>query len=587
MERAGFHGRLSRRAALRSGGIGVAGLAGAVLIGCGDSDEATATPGGANPTTAATTAPGGSTTTAATPAPSGPKTGGRWQIRASGDPPTLDPYSSGSFAAKQFAGYVYSRLFKVDAQPDTNPYDRPLVPDVAESAESPDGQNWTIKLKEGITFHDVAPVSGRELTADDVLFSWKRLTREESVNAPAVENVTNIEAVDDHTLNITLESPSPIFLEQLADGNNLWLLPQEADAGLEVTTNPIGTGPWMMRNYEVSARFEFDANPNYHEPIYLDGIDELIIPEYSNALAQLEAGNLHELTVTADDILPLQQAHEDFQWIGQLSGGVAYMFFSSEEQDPGAVWQDKRFRQGVSMGLNRADMLELAYNVNALDDAGLNPSRAWNNLISPTLGKWWLDPTSAAQGPSSRFWDYDVSEGKKLIAAAGGEGSALKWQFAGTRYGPVFELVAESISNWLTDLGLDVTTEVQDYASTYFPQTRAGVFNGVAYGITPAYPEVSGFVNRYFSGASSNASKIDDPRINDLRAAQAIEFDEDRRLEQFHEIQRINGEEMYYLPTALGAGTTYTAFAAEGRGMRSTRGYGWPTERLTNYWLDV
>ena len=596
MEHTRYHGRLSRRAALRAGGIGVAGLAGAVLVGCGDDDEATATPSGSDPTAAATTATSGdatatsgdATATAAV-ADTGPRRGGRWAIRAAGDPPTLDPYGSGSFATKGFAAFVYSRLFKIDAQPNTNPYDRPIVPDAVESWESEDGQNWTFTLRDGIKFHDIEPLSGRELTTEDVLFSWAQLTAEESVNASAVENVIDIQAVDDTTLTISLEAPSPIFLDQLADGNNLWIIPAEADAGLEITTNPIGTGPWMMRNYEVSARFEFDANPGYFvEGVpYLDGVDQLIIPEYGNAVAQMEAGNLSALAVTADDILPLQGAHEDWQWIGQLSGGVAYMFFSSEEQDPGAVWQDPRFRQGVSMGINRADILELAYNVNALDDAGLEPSRAWNNLISPTLGKWWLDPTSAAQGESSKYWEYNVPEAMKLIDAAGGAGAPIKWQFAGTRYGPAFELVAEAISNWLFELELDVTVEVQDYASTYFPQTRGGIFNGVAYGITPAYPEVSGFVNRFFSDASSNASRVQDPEIAALRAAQAVEFDPEARLEQFYEIQRLNGESMYYLPTSFGAGTTYTAYAPEARGIRNTRGYGGPTEQFASYWLDT
>lgn len=580
----GFRSRLSRRGLLRAGALGVTGLAGAVLIGCGDEDEAAGTPA----TTAATTASTAAATTQATPV-GGPTSGGRYAIRATGDPPTLDPYASGSFATKGFAAFVYSRLFKIDAQPDSNPYDRPLVGDAAESAESADGQNWTIKLRPGVTFHDIAPVSGRGLTAEDVLVSWERLTREESVNAPAVKNVIDIQAVDDLTLNLTLEAPSPIFLEQLADANNLWLLPKEAGTGLEVTTTPIGTGPWVMRNYEVSSRFEFDANPNYHEAglPYLDGIDQLIIPEYGNAVAQMESGNLHELAVIADDILPLKSAHEDWQWIGQLAGGGVYLFFSSAEMDANAPWQDPRFRQGVSMGINRSDIMELAYNVSNLAAAGLQPSSAWNNVISTTLGKWWLDPQSAAQGPSGRYWQYDVAEAKKLLDAAGGAGAPIKLNYAGVRYGPTFALVAEGIGNWLLELGLDVEVEVQDYASTYFPQTRAGNFHGVAIGSAPAYPEVSGFLNRFYSSASSNASKVSDPAIDELRAKQAIEFDPEARLEQIHEIQRINGENMYYTPTSYGAGTIFTAYHPAARGMRTTRGYGGPTEQYGNYWIEA
>jgi peptide/nickel transport system substrate-binding protein len=573
---------ISRRTFVRGTGLTALGLSGAALIGCGSDEDA--------PATAAATATSASTAdVTATAAETGIKSGGTYRTRITGDPATLDPYGSASFTTKGFASYVYSRLFKIDAQPNTNPYNQGLVGDLAESAESEDGQHWTVKLRPGVKFHDIAPVSGREVTAEDVVYSWERLKAPESVNAVNVEDIVSLEAVDDQTLAFITAAPTAIFLEKLADANNLWVLPVESDSGYQVTTTAIGSGPWMLDNYQVSSRLDFIKNPNYwdSEVPYLDGVTENIIPEYANGRAQFEAGNLDVLAVTADDVLDMYSRGEGWQWVGAVNGGVHYAFFSSMEQDPDAPWQDERFRNAMSMALNRSDLMELVYNIKALEDAGLEPSSAWNNIVALTLGKWWLDPQSAAQGTTAANFEFNQAEAQKLLAAVGAEGAPIKWQYAGARYGAAFDRVAEACAQMFADIGLKVETEIQDYNATYFPQTRAGNFHGLAMGTTPAYPEVSGFVDRFFSTGSSNATKVDDATINDLRTKQVTALDTDQRVEYIHEIQRINAEKMYYMPLPTGAGTSFTAYQGPVRGIRKTRGYGVPTEETAYYWLDV
>jgi len=574
---------LSRRSFVRGAGLTALGLGGAALIGCGSDEDATAAP-----TAAATTAAPGTAATE-TPAEAAIKTGGIYRVSVTQDPPTLDPYGSASFRTKAVAAYAYSRLFQVDAQPAENPYNRGLIGDLAESAETEDGQHWVVKLKQGVTFHDIDPVNGREVTADDVLFSWDMLKGPTSVSAVNVEDIVNLEVVDSHTLQFTVAGPSAIFLEKLADANNLWVLPTEADGGFDRLQRSIGSGPWMLANYQVASRLEFARNPNYHfegRP-YLDGVTENIIPEYANSKAQFEAGNIDVIAVAADDVLDMYSRGTGWQWVGQITGGVHYAFFSSEEMDPNAPWRDERYRIATSMAINRDELMDLSHNVRALDDAGLAPSRAWNNAIAVTLGDWWLDPTSEAQGPSAANFQFNPTEARRLVEAVGATDVELKFQWAGATYGAAFDRMAEATANFIAEVGIPVTVDVQDYSSTYFPQTRAGNFNGVALGTTPAYPEVAGFVDRYFSSGSSNASRINDPAINDLRAKQAVELDPDARREQMHEIQRINAQMMYYLPTSTGAGTSFVAYQAGVRGIRNTRGYGGPTEVYAHYWLDT
>jgi ABC-type transport system substrate-binding protein len=113
--------------------------------------------------------------TVAAPAPGQPKQGGTFTTAAAGNPPDLDPYSSGSEAASLFASYSYSRLFMLKSGPGIAKGSLDTVGDAAESAQvSDDGLTYTIKLRPNVRWH--APLD-RAMIADDVVFSWDRFLR--------------------------------------------------------------------------------------------------------------------------------------------------------------------------------------------------------------------------------------------------------------------------------------------------------------------------------------------------------------------------------------------------------------------------
>ncbi|MEX2376095.1 MAG: ABC transporter substrate-binding protein [Dehalococcoidia bacterium] len=575
---------ISRRSVVRGSLLGVAGLAGASLLGCGDEDESAGATNGSGSTGGTSTSTDGSMS-----APTGePQAGGIYRNGVRGDPPSLDPYATGSSDTKTAAGYVYNRLMRIDAQPGENPFDRELVTDLAESIETEDGQRWVVKLRQDAKFHNVPPVDGRAMTMDDVMFSYQRLAAPESVNAAAVEEVASVEAADDYTIVFNLDAPSPIFPERLADGNNLWIQPVEADGGFDPAVTQIGTGPFILQDYQVSSKMTYLRNPDYFESgiPYLDGVDVLIIPEYANAKAQMQAGNIDSLVVAADDVIELREAHADWYWQDALTGGVRHLYFSSEENSPGAPWLDERYRRAISMAMDRDAQMEVGYNVSALQAAGLPASTAWQNLVSVTLGRWWLDPQSSEHGESGSYFALNMDESRKLLDAVGAIGTDLPFiTIAGDRYGVRYRRISEMSTQAWTDLGLNVIQQPEDYDAVYFPQTRAGEFHGLAFGGAPAYPDPSGTVDRHFGPTNSNASKVRDPEIEELRQAQALEFDRETRISIFHDIQRLNAEMMYYVPTQDNAGTSYTAYQGNVRDVRLTRGYGSVNEVIARLWL--
>ncbi|MCK9486484.1 MAG: ABC transporter substrate-binding protein [Dehalococcoidia bacterium] len=578
-------GRFSRRTVLRGTALGGVGLAGAALIGCGGDDEDEPAGTAVAPPTA--TSPG--VATAADPF-GNIKRGGTMVESDTSDPSALNPYASASFTAKGIAAYVYSRFYKIAARPDANPYSVDAEPDLAESAETEDGQHWVVKLRPGLTFQNIAPVSGREITTEDVVASWERLTAEGSPSSTQVASWTSLEAVDDYTINVTLEAPSGTFVTELADTNKLFILPREAfDGGFDPATQMIGSGPWILDEYQTSVRFRFSRNPDYWDQPkpFVDHYEIAIIPEYANSLAQFRAGNLHMQGIQADDVLSLRQENQNFQWRGLLPALLSFMYFSPEDQSPDAPWRDERFRQAVSMLTDRDTLTELGYNVRALQDAGLDVSILWNNVVPAGWGIWWLDPRGSDIGQGGRFFEYNPDEARALLDASGYAGEEVPFIYANDIYGATFNRVAEAVSNYLREGGLNVSVETQAYTAQYFPQTFAGNFHGIAFGYQTPFPEVGGYFNRMFGDDPNNHGRIDDPEIRNLDELQRVELDADVRRGYIHDIQRLNAEHMYYVPNQAGAGTGWTGYQPEVRGIVQTRGYGIATEVHPNFWLDV
>lgn len=571
----------SRRRFLQAGGIGAVGAAGLALVGCGDDDDDDDTIQLATPT------PSGD----ATPTPSDPfanaKRGGIYRLAATGDAPSLDPYGNLSFLTKAFAAYHYSRLFKYETGPGIHPAEVRPTPDIAESAEpSPDAMQWVIKLRPGVKFHNVSPVDGREVTTEDVKFSWGRLTAETTQNRSQVEFVDSVEFPDSSTIVFKLKTPNAAFLDVLADTNLLFIMPTESDGKFNPAQVAIGSGPWIFRSYEQSVRILRDRNPDWYMegfPLF-DQVETSIIPEYATRIAQFLAGNLDTVDPAGEDLITIRRQIPDAQLESRPGPTLSFIYFDSLPDSP---WRDPRVRQAISMALNRDDLTEVAYNVSKLEEAGLDIATPYHNIIPAGETRWWLDPLSSEMGEGSKYFQYDPAEARKLLEAAGyGDGFEALYQYTNNRYGKAFNDVAELQIQYLQELGIRTTTEVQDYSSKYITQTFAGNFTGIAFGFQTPFPEAGAYLVRMFGDDPLNHGKINDPKMKELAYAQYAELDEERRKELFWEAQRYHATQMYYIPSQAGAGSTWEAHQPNLRNAVEFRvkGYGAGTETIPFRW---
>src|SRR5262249_38846541 len=147
-----------------------------------------------------------------------PRRGGTISVRM-WDPPHFDLHAPGGLSYKlhTLMTYTHSRLVRHRTGPAVQPGTFALEPDLAESWSQPNDTTYVFKLRRGVRWHPKPPVNGRELVADDVVYTIDRfLTTKGHANAHMLNSVDRVEAIDKYTVKFTLKEPCAWFLDTLA-----------------------------------------------------------------------------------------------------------------------------------------------------------------------------------------------------------------------------------------------------------------------------------------------------------------------------------------------------------------------------------
>src|SRR5439155_899373 len=124
--------------------------------------------------------------------------------------------------------FTHSRLVKVKAGPSIVPGTLPVEGDLAESWTQPNDRTYVFKLRKGVRWHPKPPVNGRELTAEDVKYTYERfLSIKGNPNRSMLGAVEKIDAPDKYTVRFMLNEPSGWFVDYLAQ-TVMWVVPREA-----------------------------------------------------------------------------------------------------------------------------------------------------------------------------------------------------------------------------------------------------------------------------------------------------------------------------------------------------------------------
>ena len=404
-----------------------------------------------------------------------------------------------------------------------------LTGDLAEQWQaSPDGQSYTFRLRNGVKWHDGAP-----LTAADIKFSFERAADPPSGTVSPrgglySDLIQSIKTPDPSTVQFTLKRPSASFLDLVSDEGSL-IMPQHVVAARgQMKDNPVGTGPFKFQRWARGTRIDLVKYKDYFlkDRPYLDGVTTLIIADPATQLAALRAGRVDmspqsSTGITARDIEILKKSTPGL--IFQQSETLSY--FGPTLNVTKEPFKDIRVRKAFFLVYDQPELIRLV----APGDG------APGGIMSASVD-WSLPKNELAAIPGvKRVTPQDIDAAKKLLAEAGyPNGLSLPYQ---ARRGAEWVRSGEVLGEQVRRAGFNLAIKTVDDA-TLFKSLSDGTFE-VAHGVYPVAIADPDYYLVYFrSDSPNNASGYSDKELDGLIDKQARTLNVAERKTIVSDIQR-------------------------------------------------
>ena len=365
----------------------------------------------------------------------------------SGNPDTLDPHKTAGTLTFQTLRSVYDTLVEPD------PSGR-IVPALAEDwAVSDDFLTWTFSLRKGVVFHN-----GEGLTSKDVKATIERLQSKQIASPKADEfaAVAGIETPDDSTVVIRLSQYVPL-LASLASGWGAILPKSLIDSGHDFGSAPVGTGPYVMKEWIRDSKIELEKNKDY----WMNGLPKLsgiimhIIPEQVVQVQGLQSGQIDiSYIIDSKDVPELERNPETK--VETVLTSLVQVLAMNCGKDP---LRDIRVRQAINHAIDKQKVLDIAYG---------------GGMVVGTF----MDYSSAYYKDFTHLYPYNPEKAKNLLSEAG-IGSETVLEMALPQNYPAHVRAGEIYQEMLKQVGLEVKIRLVDW-STWV----SDVYRGANYDLT-------------------------------------------------------------------------------------------------------
>ncbi|MDO5549693.1 MAG: ABC transporter substrate-binding protein [Lachnospiraceae bacterium] len=507
-------------------------LAAMLLAGCGsafDDGSSSSTTGTTNSSSGAeagTAASSGGEAASAGEAGSVSPAGNIIRIPEADEFPTVDCQKDSAYYVVPLN--IYDRLIEcetVDGQ-------ATLVPGLAESWDiSEDGLVYTFHLRDDVTFHN-----GEKFEADDVVYTIDRMMNPETgaVNTDffsmikgamdrfdgKADSVEGVKALDEHTVEITLDAPFAPFLANLATPScSIYNREATEAAGDKFGIDPeltIGSGPFKMKDWVLNDKITLVRNDDYFKGApSLDGIELIQVPDEQTQKLMYENGEL-DIVDLSSFISQLDFFLENDQYKDNIVRGTeagTYFYLFNQAMAP---MDDVRVRKAVQMSIDRQTILEQLY-------------RGEGVVVNSFIPNGFAGSYEAEEIP------YDPEAAKALLAEAGYADGCDIELYQKTEDSDAMAL-NQVVQSMLEQVGFHVTIKQMDDAA-YTASRKEGEI-GLQRAVWWAdYNDPDNFLYTFFSAKNTKVRSTNhtDQKVFDLLDAGRVETDNEKRMEMYKE----------------------------------------------------
>ncbi len=457
------------------------------------------------------------------------------------DPPTFDPHLVTDTTSASIIVEIFSGLVTLNKDLD-------IIPDLAESWEvSDDGTVYTFNLRDDIKFSN-----GENVTAQDFKWSIERSANPDtgSYNADVylgdiigvkevidsnggIQEVEGVKAIDDKTLEITIDSPKTYFLAKLTYPTAFVLSQKYLESmGDDWIDSPVGTGPFVLQEYQIGQILKLKRNDLYWgEKSKVDGVimnlaGGVSMAMYENDEIDITGVGLADLERVKDPNDPLSKDLVDVPPQFTLS----YIGFNVNM----APFDDENFRKALSHAV----------------DKELIADKIYSGLTKPAYAV--IPPGFPGYSPSIKGLEFNPELAKDYLSKSKYSDPATRPRIIvtipGTGGSPGMD--TEVISDmWRETLGVEVEIQQVEWATYLQDMNRKRLQVWAGSGWQADYPDPQDFIDiLFYSGSDVNHGNYKNEKVDDLILEARTELDQNRRFLLYNQAEQIVVDEAPIFP---------------------------------------
>lgn len=476
--------------------------------------------------------------------------GKQLSVQIGPNPETIDPALNSAVDGGNMLLHNFECLLTVGQ-------DNTIQPGQAETWEvSEDGLTWTFHLRDGLKWSD-----GSDLTANDFVYSWKRVCDPE-VAAPYADTVLGmvkgfdeavngnldalgVSAPDDKTFVVTLENTCPYF-ESLAAFATLSPVQQatiekNGDAWAISPDTYISNGAFYVSEWVPDSHIIMTKNPNYWnaDAIKLGSIKFVLMEDSNAAYNAYKSEEVLMIKDVPTEEIPSLSNNDEFNVDPII--GTYYISLNINDSN----FQDAKVREALSLAIDRE------YVASTLMQGTYTPA---TNFIGPgwsdVNGQFYDNANGGKAYIASSNYTANLEEAKKLLADAGypnGEGyPTITYTTNDSSY---HKVVAEYLQQAWGELGLTVQVNIVEWSS-FTPMRRSGDYMAARNGWVGDYSDASNMLDLFVTGNGNNDGKFSNPEFDAAIERSRATLDENERSKALHDAEDILMKETGCIPLA-------------------------------------